>query len=306
MTRSELPQGAMQARPRPRRPRVDATPYVFISPFYILFTLFFLGPTIFAFVLSFFNWSATTDPRYLGIRNYERVWSDPIFWQAVENTLVYAGASLFIVCPLALLVALALNSELLWFKPLWRAVYFAPIVTSSVAVTLSFVMLYNRDFGLINSTLVAFGLDPVNWLGDRNVVRFAVIGVVIWRWTGLTSIYFLAGLQSIPKELYEAAQLDGADALRQFWYVTLPQLRPVILFVSIIVMIGSMQIFDEPQILTAGGPANESLSVVQYLYTRGINQVRFGYASTIGVTLFAAIFVLSLIQLRAGRSFRDA
>jgi len=306
MIRSEPLQGAMQAGPRPRRPRVGLTPYVFISPFYILFTLFFLGPTIFAFVLSFFNWSATSAPRYLGTQNYERVWSDPIFWQAVQNTLVYAGASLFIVCPLALLVALALNSDLLWLKPFWRAVYFAPIVTSSVAVTLSFVMLYNRDFGLINATLVSLGLNPVNWLGDRSVVRYAVIGVIIWRWTGLTSIYFLAGLQSIPKELYEAAQLDGADALRQFWYVTLPQLRPVILFVSIIVMIGSMQIFDEPQILTGGGPANASLSVVQYLYTRGINQVRFGYASTIGVTLFAAIFVLSLIQLRAGRSFRDA
>ncbi len=306
MVRTDPPHGAAHGRSRPSRSRVDLTPYVFISPFYILFTLFFLGPTIFAFVLSFFNWSATSAPRYLGTQNYERVWSDPIFWQAVQNTLVYAGASLFIVCPLALLVALALNSDLLWFKPLWRAVYFAPIVTSSVAVTLSFVMLYNRDFGLINATLISLGLDPVNWLGNRSVVRYAVIGVIIWRWTGLTSIYFLAGLQSIPKELYEAAQLDGADAIRQFWYVTLPQLRPVILFVSIIVMIGSMQIFDEPQILTGGGPANSSLSVVQYLYTRGINQVRFGYAATIGVTLFAAIFVLSLVQLRAGRSFRDA
>lgn len=306
MHRSEPLPDAEQVQRRPPGRRVDLTPYVFISPFYILFTLFFLGPTIFAFVLSFFNWSATSAPRYLGTANYERVWGDPIFWQAVQNTLVYAGASLFIVCPLALLVALALNSDLLWLKPFWRAVYFAPIVTSSVAVTLSFVMLYNRDFGLINATLISLGLDPVNWLGDRGVVRYAVIGVIIWRWTGLTSIYFLAGLQSIPKELYEAAQLDGADALRQFWYVTLPQLRPVILFVSIIVMIGSMQIFDEPQILTGGGPANASLSVVQYLYTRGINQVRFGYASTIGVTLFAAIFILSLIQLRAGRSMRDA
>jgi ABC-type sugar transport system permease subunit len=288
-----------------RQHRHKFTPYVFISPFYILFGFFFLGPTIFAFVLSLYNWTAITEPRYLGLQNYDRLLTDPLFWQAVQNTLIYAGASIFIVCPLALFIAMALNSQLLWFKPFWRAVYFAPIVTSSVAITLTFLTLYNRDFGLINALLIQMGLDPVNWLGDRTTVKLAVIGVIIWRWTGLTSIYFLAGLQSISKELYEAAQLDGADSLRQFWYITLPQLRPVMLFVGIIVTIGAMQIFDEPQILTGGGPANASLSVVQYLFTRGIGQVRFGYASAIGVILFAAIFVLSLLQLRAGRGFRS-
>jgi ABC-type sugar transport system permease subunit len=241
----------------------------------------------------------------MGLQNFQRLFADPIFWQAVQNTLIYVGASLFIVCPLALLVAMALNSRLLWFKSFWRAVYFAPIVTSSVIITLTFLMLYNRDWGLINSLLVQLGLSPVNWLGDRDTVKLAVIGVIIWRWTGLTSIYFLAGLQSIPQELYEAAQLDGADNLRQFWYITLPQLGPIVLFVSIITTIGSIQIFDEPHILTGGGPANASLSVAQYLYDRGIAQVHFGYASAIGVVIFAAIFVLSLLQISARRRFRN-
>ena len=159
----------------------------------------------------------------------------------------------------------------------------------------------NKDYGLFNGVLGFFGLEPVNWLGDRSKVKLAVIGVVMWRWTGLTSIYFLAGLQGIARVLYEAAKIDGANTWQRFWHITLPQLRPVTLFVIIIVVIGSLQTFDEPQILTEGGPANASLSVVQYLYSRGIEQLRFGYASAIGVLLFISIFVLSFLQFRLFR-----
>ena len=286
-----------------QRRRSSATPYLFIAPFYLLFAAFFLVPTLVAVVLSLFRWSSLGTPSFLAFSNYERLFlRDTVFWQAIGNTLIYAGASIFIVCPLALLLALALNSEGLWFKAFWRTVYFAPIVTSTVAVSLVFLMLYNKDYGLINAALGWFGVEPIDWLGDRGTVKLAVIGVIIWRWTGLTSIYYLAGLQSIAKVLYEAAKIDGASTWQRFWHITLPQLRPVTLFVAVIVLIGSLQVFDEPQILTNGGPANASLSVVQYLYNRGIDQLRFGYASAIGVLLFVSIFTLSFVQFKLFRT----
>lgn len=293
------------ARPKRFRPGGYA-PYFFISPFYLLFGVFFLLPTLFALGLGFFSWSALGTPNFFGLRNYDRLFTgDPIFWQAVGNTAFYAGSSLFVVAPLALLLALALNAKELRFRTFWRAVYFAPIVTSTVAISIVFRLLYNNEYGLINAVIGVFGIGPVNWLGDVATTKFAVMGVVLWRWTGLLSIYFLAGLQSVPGELYEAAALDGATRTQRFFSVTLPSLRPVMLFVSVIVLIGSLQIFDDPEILTGGGPANSSLSIVQYLYQRGISNLFYGYASAVGVVLFVVIFSLSLLQFRLFRGFRE-
>lgn len=296
--------------PQRKMPRQDKyAPYFFISPFYILFTLFFLLPTLFALVLGFLRWNSMGAPEWFALRNYERLFSDEVFWQAVGNTAFYAAGSLFIVVPLALLEALALNSKMLRFRTLWRAIYFAPIVTSAVAISLVFRMFYNREYGLLNQLILALGGLPVDWLGNQGVVKFAVMGVVIWRWTGLLAVYFLAGLQSISEDLYEAAAIDGASSFQRFFHVTLPSLRPVILFVSVIVLIGSLQIFDDPQILfgsgTPGGPANAGLSIVQYLYGRGIGQLLYGYASAVGLFLFVVIFVLSLVQFRVFRGFES-
>ncbi|MEZ4669853.1 MAG: sugar ABC transporter permease [Anaerolineae bacterium] len=278
-------------------------PYFFISPFYILFTLFFLLPSIFALILGFLKWNSLGTPEWFALRNYERLFSDEVFWLSVGNTAFYCVISLFVIVPLALLEAMALNSKRLRFRTFWRAVYFAPIVTSAVAISLVFRMLYNTQFGLINNILLALGGGPVDWLGNQGAVKFAVIGIVIWRWTGLLAVYFLAGLQSIPEDLHEAAAIDGANGLQRFWNVTLPSLRPVILFVSVIVLIGSLQIFDDPQILfgnaNPGGPANAGLSIVQYLFTRGISQLLYGYASAVGLFLFVIIFVLSLLPVPA-------
>jgi len=277
---------------------------VFILPFYLLFTIFFLFPTGYALGLSFYRWRALSEPVYFGTRNFERLYQDRIFWQAVGNTAFYAAASLFVVAPLALLEALALNSKKVLFRTFWRVIYFAPIVTSTVAISLVFRLLYNREFGLINNILKALGASPVDWMGNRDVVKIAVMGIVVWRWTGLLAVYFLAGLQSISEELLEAAAIDGANVVQRFFFITLPLLRPVILFVSVIVLIGSIQIFDDPQILTQGGPANASLSVVQYLYTRGIQRLEYGYASSVGAFLFVVIFTLSLLQFWVFRGFR--
>jgi ABC-type sugar transport system permease subunit len=296
--------------PKKRTFRQDKyAPYFFISPFYILFTIFFLFPSLFALVLGFLKWNSMGTPEWFALRNYERLFGDEVFWQSVGNTVFYCAMSVGVIIPLALLEAMALNSKLLRFKPLWRAIYFAPIVTSAVAIGIVFRMLYNKEYGLLNNLIMALGGMPVDWLGNQGVVKFAVMGVVIWRWTGLLAVYFLAGLQSIPEELHEAAAIDGANNWQRFRYVTLPSLRPVILFVTVIVLIGSLQIFDDPQILFSsanpGGPANAGLSMVQYLYGRGIGQLLYGYASAVGLFLFVIIFVLSLIQFRVFRGFES-
>jgi ABC-type sugar transport system permease subunit len=309
MTAQDVVRSVSLPIPQKLRRQDEYTPYFFISPFYILFTIFFLFPTVFALVLGFLKWNSMGTPEWFALRNYERLFGDEIFWQSVANTIFYCAASLFIVVPLALLEAIALNSKRLRFRTFWRAVYFAPIVTSAVAISLVFRMLYNREYGLLNNFIVALGGMPVDWLGNQSVVKIAVMGVVIWRWTGLLAVYFLAGLQSISEELYEAAAIDGANNVQRFRHVTLPSLRPVILFVSVIVLIGSLQIFDDPQILfgsgTPGGPANAGLSIVQYLYNRGIQQLLYGYASAVGLFLFVIIFVLSLVQFRVFRGFEN-
>ena len=269
----------------------------------VLFIIFFMAPTVFALGLAFYRWRALSDPVWFGLRNFERLYGDKVFIQAVKNTVFYSGASLFVIAPLALLEAMALNSKRLRFRTMWRAVYFSPIVASTVAVSLVFRLLYNRDFGVINNFLMALGVSPVEWLEGDLSVRIAVMGVVLWRWTGLLAIYFLAGLQNIPDELHEAAAIDGANGVQRFLYITVPMLRPVTLFVAVIVLIGSFQIFDDPEILTNGGPANKSLSIVQYLHTRGIERLEYGYASSVGIIVFIVIFVLTLVQFRVFRGF---
>ena len=279
-------------------------PYAFISPFYILFGLFFMAPSLIALVLSLFRWDGINDPRFVLARNYGRLLSDKVFAQVATNTAIYAIASLVIVLPLALVLAVLLNSKSLRFSNVWRAMYFTPVVTSTVAITLVFQILYSRDTGLLNAPLIYLGLEPIYWLGDRSWAKVAIIILIAWRSTGLLTIYFLAGLQSIPEELYEAASIDGASMLQKFFRITIPMLRPIILFVSIIVLLSSIQIFDEPQILTQGGPANSTMSVVQYLYERGYTRLRLGFASAVGTALFATVFILSLLQLQWYGVFR--
>ena len=279
-------------------------PYAFISPFYVLFGLFFMAPSLIALVLSLFRWDGINDPRFVLARNYGRLLSDKVFAQVATNTAIYAIASLLIVLPLALVLAVLLNAKSLRFSNVWRAMYFTPVVTSTVAITLVFQILYSRDTGFLNAPLIYLGLEPIYWLGDRSWAKVAIIILIAWRSTGLLTIYFLAGLQSIPEELYEAASIDGASMLQKLFSITIPMLRPIILFVSIIVLLSSIQIFDEPQILTQGGPANSTMSVVQYLYERGYTRLRLGFASAVGTVLFATVFILSLLQLQWYGVFR--
>ena len=282
-------------------------PYFFISPFYIIFTIFFLIPTVASFVLAFYKWKGVKAPKPRGWGNYEYLFfKDQNFWEIFQNTIFYSAGSVFITIPLALLLALALNNQSLKLKPFWRLVFFSPIVTSVVAAALTFKMILNSEFGLLNYAISFIGIEPINWVESSSTSKWSVMMLVVWRWTGLTCIYFLAGLQFIDRTLYEAAKIDGATAWHQFWYVTLPQLAPVTLFVCIIVSIGSFQIFEDVFVMYSGNDVpTHAKSMVVYILERGFQQLKLGFGSSIGVFMFICIFIISLLQFRTFASNLD-
>ena len=278
-------------------------PYVFISPFYILFIVFSVGPLIYALYLSLYRWPGTGPMRFVGLGNYEYLTGDPVFLKSLGNTVYYAIGAFFFILPLALLLALLINSTLIRLKSLFRIGYFLPILTSTVAATIMFLMILNNQFGLINQGLALLDLPAVKWL-DEDLAKVSVLLVATWRYTGINVLYFLTGLQSIPPELYEAAQVDGAGTWARFRYITIPQLRPIALFVGVVTMIGSFQLFAEPLLLTGGGPNDASLTIANYLYRMGFTNAKLGYGSAIGWVLALIIFGLSFMQLYLFGAFR--
>jgi ABC-type sugar transport system permease subunit len=218
--------------------------------------------------------------------------------------------SVFLQVPLAFILAAIVNSWLvpsLMAKSFYRLAFFVPLLTSGVVVALMFGILYDQNSGLLNNYLVSwFGEGwRIGWLRDRQIVKFSIIILLIWQFTGLNSLYFLAGLQNIPKEMNEAASIDGANWWTILWRITLPLLRPVILFVVITAINGSYQIFTQPYLLTGGGPSDQSISMVMYLYNTGFSYFNLGYASSIGYTLVAIVVILAMINLRFFGAFRE-
>jgi arabinosaccharide transport system permease protein len=284
-------------------------PYVFISPFFIGYALFFLYPVISALYMSLFQQVGISSiPKFIGLRNYVNLLSDPIFLRALFNTTYYALGSLFIILPAALLLGLAFNMRHLHIREFFRLFFFTPMITSGVVVAIIFGLVFNAEYGLINNwLLVPLGLGKIRWLLDPRFIMPAIIILGLWRYTGLNALYFLAGLQAIPTEVTEAATIDGATRWQVFRNITLPMLRPVILFVFIAATIGSYNLFGEPFLLVGaeGGPNNGGLFMTMYLYLNGFRYMKFGYASAIGYALTVIILVLSLIQLRLLGVFRE-
>ena len=284
-------------------------PYLFISPFFIGYAVFFLYPVLWALYLSFFQQIGIGSPaKWVGLGNYIKLLTDDLFLKGVVNTTYYAAGSLFLILPAALLLGLVFNMRNLKGSTFFRLFYFTPNITSGVVVAAIFGLVFDLEYGLINNWLLApLGLPKLRWLQDAALIMPAIIILGIWRYTGINALYFLAGLQNIPQELSEAAQIDGATRWQVFRYVTLPLLRPVLLFTVIIAIIGSYNLFGEPFLLTGaeGGPRNSALFITMYLYLNGFRYMKFGYASAIGYALTIIILVLSLIQLRLLGAFRE-
>jgi ABC-type sugar transport system permease subunit len=293
-----------------QRNQIKIIPYLYIAPFFVLFLIFLAYPVVNSFWISFHKQQGISTPEFIGLRNYLNLLSDPRFKQSVINSTVYALGSLFIQIPLAFMLAVIIHSWLVpWLnvKSFYRLAFFVPLLTSGVVVSLMFGILYDYNSGLINSFLVSiFGEDAkIGWLRDAQVVKFSIILLLVWQFTGLNSLYFLAGLQNIPRELQESAAIDGANGWTILTRITIPLLRPVILFVVITAINGSYQIFTQPYLLTGGGPRDQSLSMVMYLYNTGFSYFNLGYASAIGYTLVLIVVTLAVLNLRLFGAFRE-
>jgi ABC-type sugar transport system permease subunit len=281
-----------------RRNQRQLSPYLFIAPFFIIFLVFGLYPIVYSFVLSFYKGFGFEQKTFFGLGNYIHLFQDPRYGKAVLNTTKYAAGSVFILAPLALLVALALNSAYVRWKSFYRTSLFLPVITSSVVIAIIFARVFDQQYGLLNTALGWFGIPQIGWLTDTNTVMNSFILMGIWTWLGINALYWLAGLNAINKEFYEAAAIDGANNWDSFWQITLPLLRPVMLFVVIQAIVGSYNLFEGPFLLTSGGPADGSLTMTLYIYVQGFQNFNVGYASAIAYSMTVILLILSVVNIR--------
>ncbi|MBM7577954.1 carbohydrate ABC transporter permease [Jeotgalibacillus terrae] len=271
-------------------------PYMFVGPAVILFSIFMAYPIIYSLILSFQSGQGS-NLEFTGFDNFQRLLSDDIFITALKNTFILLIVQVPIMIFLALIIANLLNSALLKFKGVFRVSFFLPAVTSLVAYSIIFSIMLMND-GVVNQVIAAIGLDRIPWLSDPFWAKASLVIAMTWRWVGYNMVIFLAGLQNIPEELYEAASMDGASKIRQFFSITIPNLKPVILFTTILSTIGTLQLFDEPFVLTNGGPSDATLTIGMYLYQTGFRFFDFGYASTIAYVIVILIAVMTFIQFK--------
>jgi cellobiose transport system permease protein len=276
-------------------------PYLFISPFFITFLTFALFPLIYAFWLSFHDWDGMTAPKFVGLANFVRLLTvDAFFKQSIVNTFVLGFMCMVPKLVLALFVAVSIHSARLKFKNLYQVVYFLPIITSPVAVAIVFLTIYGQQYGILNYILTSIGLDPVQWLRISSTIKPAIAILIVWHEVGWFMVIYMAGLQSIPQDLYDAASVDGAGSWASFWNITIPMLQNVILFTVVIDIIGELQIFGEPYILVgaAGGTNRAGLTMSMSLFANAFANLRFGYSAAQAYIMFAIISIISFLNIK--------
>jgi multiple sugar transport system permease protein len=281
--------------------------YIFLAPALSAIFMFFFLPVIAAFLISFtdFDIYALGDMstvRFIGLKNYLQLFDDPLFYIALKNTFYFMIMAGPLSIAVSLGAAMLLNSKLVKFKSIFRLSYFIPVVTTLVAVAIVWRFIYHPKFGIINYLLSLVGIAPIDWLGDPSTAMPAIVLMSVWKNFGYNMIIFIAGLQNIPEDLYEAASIEGASGWQKFKSITLPMLAPTTLFISIITMIGYFQLFSEPYIMTQGGPLNSTLSIVQFMYQEGFRWWNMGYSASIAFILFFIIFIGTVIQFKIQKS----
>ncbi|TDD23607.1 sugar ABC transporter permease [Kribbella turkmenica] len=306
---SPAPAGASPASRLSRWNRFDlhGSPYVFIAPFFVLFAMFGFFPLVYTAWVSLRAWDLTGDGGFVGLGNYSRLMGDPDFWNAVLNTL---GLFVLATVPqllMALVIAALLNRPIRALL-MFRLAVLAPIVTSVAAVAIVFGQLYGRDTGMVNGVLGLIGVDAIDWQASKTSSWIAVASMVNWRWTGYNALIYLAAMQAIPRDLYEAAQLDGAGAVRQFRSVTVPLIRPALVFTVVMSTIGGMQLFTEPLLFgqgdVSGGSLRQFQTVAMYMFEQSFQNFDYGYGSAIAWTIFVLTVIAGVVNALISRRLR--
>lgn len=272
--------------------------YIFISPMMIGVLVITVLPILASFLLSFTEWNfimGVRDITWVGLDNFNKLWHDQIFWKSMKNNIVFV-----LVVPITLIFSLLLAvsiNKYVYFKDFFKVIYFMPYISSIVAVAMVWQVLFHPSYGPINNMLMALGLDdPPKWIADVDFALPSIMIIQIWISIGYNLIIYIAGLQSIPRELYEASDMDGAKPWQKFRYITMPMLSPTTFFLLITGLIGTFKVFDVIQVLTNGGPSNSTSVVVFHLYRTAFDELKMSYASTMALVLFATIFAITLLQ----------
>lgn len=287
--------------------------YAALSPYYFFFLVFGAMPTIFTMVLAFTNWTGLGDFDWIGLTNFKYLVTDPLFYKSLWNTLILWAMGTIPTLFFATIIALMLNSQLR-FSTTYRVVYLVPNITSMVAMGILFSSIFSSRFGIANAIVNVFGGENIAWLQNEWGIKIAISSLTVWAFTGYNALLILAGLQAIDKTQYEAAAIDGATGWRTFFYVTLPQLRHIVLFITLMSTIGSLQSFTESQVLTssqssgaasAGGLNNSGLTMVMYFYAVAFQENRYGYGATIAWGVFVVVLFFSIINWLVTRERKD-
>jgi lactose/L-arabinose transport system permease protein len=273
--------------------------YLFISPFYLLFAIFTLYPVLFSIYLSTTSWKGLGPIKSVGLANYQLLLGDRVFWQSMRNGVILFFMYVPVMTFLALALAVVLNSKRVRGFQFFRTLIFLPYITNIVAAGYTFRLMLNQKYGLFNAVLAPLGIAPIPWLESIWWARVSLSLLIIWAWLGYNMVLMLAGLQTIPGELSEAALIDGASPRQAFFYITIPLMRPMILFSVVLSTMGSFNLFGENYILTnGGGPMNATITPIISIFNQAFTDFRLGYASALAYVYFAVIFVLTLLQVR--------
>ena len=297
---------SLTVRQRLSRADVRWSPYLYISPFFLLFALVGLFPLGYTFVVSLNHWDLLTGPgEWVGLQNFTDELTDPLFWNSLLNTVSIFVLSAVPQIAIALVLAALLDANLR-AKTFWRMSVLLPYVVTPVAVALIFSSLFGETYGLINNLLGVVGIDPVLWKSDRLASHVAIATMINWRWTGYNALILLAAMQAVPRELYESAAIDGASAVRRFFSITIPSIRPTIIFVVITATIGGLQVFTEPKLFdatsaTPGGAFRQYQTTVLYLWDLAFNRGDFGKAAAVAWLLFLVVVAIGLLNFAISR-----
>ena len=277
---------------------------LFLAPTVIGLGLFTFLPILASVVLAFFSWDIITPPRFVGLENFADIAADPTIRVSFLNTIGFVVVAVTLQLAVALVLAVLVNTKMpRLLKSFFRSVLFFPLVLSAASVSIIMGYLFNENFGLVNHVLNLLGMADVPWLTSTHGAMIVVILVYVWQNFGFSFLLFLGGLSSIPKEVYEAAQVDGATGWKQFWRITFPLVSPTTLVASVMAIISALQIFDQPYVLTRGGPGDSTRTAVMVIYESAFKQLEFGRASAIGIVLTVVIMLVTAIQFRLSRRF---